>query len=116
MSNNFDMKDLWVADVILEIKITRTPDEINLSQSHNMDEMIKKFKEYEIKENTNSFLLHIHLHKNIGTEKRQLGYYQIIESLIYLMNCIRPDITNTVSKLSKYVSNPRDYHWNALLR
>ena len=27
LSNNFDMKDLGVADVILEIKITRTPDE-----------------------------------------------------------------------------------------
>ena len=34
LSNNFDMKDLRVADVILEIKITRTPDKITLSQSH----------------------------------------------------------------------------------
>jgi len=40
LPNNFDMKNLGVADVILEIKIIRTPDEINLSQSHNMDKMI----------------------------------------------------------------------------
>ena len=33
LSNNFE-KDLGVADVILEIKITRIPDEISLSQSH----------------------------------------------------------------------------------
>ena len=31
LSNSFDMKDLSVTDVILEIKITRTPDGISLS-------------------------------------------------------------------------------------
>ena len=34
LSDNFEMKDMGVADVILEIKITRTPDGISLSQSH----------------------------------------------------------------------------------
>ena len=34
LSNNFDMKDLEVADVILGIKITRITDGISLSQSH----------------------------------------------------------------------------------
>jgi len=33
LSNNFDMNDLGVADVILGIKITRTPDGITLSIS-----------------------------------------------------------------------------------
>jgi len=31
LSNNFDMKDLGVADIVLGIKIIRTPDEISLS-------------------------------------------------------------------------------------
>ena len=65
--NNFDMKDLRVADVILGIKIKRTPDGINLSQSHYVDKMIKRFKESAIKENTNPFFSHIHLRKNTGT-------------------------------------------------
>ena len=34
LSNNFDMRDLGVADIILGIKIIRIPDGINLSQSH----------------------------------------------------------------------------------
>jgi len=55
------MKDLGVADVILEIKITRTPDGISLSRSHYVDKMINRFKEHGIKENTNLFLSHIHL-------------------------------------------------------
>jgi len=60
------MKALGVADVILEIKITRIPDEISLSQSHYLKKMIERFKEHEIKENTNLFLLHIHRRKNTG--------------------------------------------------
>jgi len=70
LSNNFDMKDLGVADVILGIKITRTSDEISLFQSHYVDKMIERFKDYKIKENTNLFLSHIHLRKNIGTRTR----------------------------------------------
>ena len=58
LSNNFDMKDMRVADVILRIKITRTPDRINLSQSHYVDKMIERFKDHGIKENTNPFLPH----------------------------------------------------------
>ena len=68
--NNFDMKDLGVADVILGIKIRRTLDRISLSQSHYVDKMIERFKEHGIKETTNFFLPHIHLHKNTGTEVR----------------------------------------------
>ena len=66
----FDMKDLGVADVILRIKITRTRDEICLSQSHYVDKMIEWFKDHEIKENTNFFLPHTHLRKNTGTGVR----------------------------------------------
>ena len=60
LSNNFDMKDLGIADVILGIKITRTRDEISLSQSHYVDKMIERFKHHGIKENTNPFLPHVH--------------------------------------------------------
>ena len=49
LSNSFDMKDLGVADVILGIKIIRTPDEISLSQSHYVDKMIERFNEHGIK-------------------------------------------------------------------
>ena len=73
--------------------------------------MIERFKDLGIKDNTNPFLLHIHLRKNIGTEVRQLEYSQIIGSLMYLMNCTRPDNAYAVSKLSRYTSN---YAQNAI--
>jgi len=78
------------------------------------DKMIERFKEHGIKKNTNPILPHIHLRKNTGTGIRQLEYS--IGSLMYLMNCTRPDISYDVSKLSRYTSNPSDDHWTALLR
>lgn len=110
------MKDLGVADVILGIKITRTPNEFILSQSHYIDKMIERFKGHEIKENNNPFLPHIKLSKNKGKIISQLEYSQIIGSLMYLMNCTRPDIAYSVSKLSRYTSNPGKEHWDAILR
>ena len=32
------------------------------------------------------------------------------------MNCTRPDIAYSVSKLSRFTSNPRETHWKAILR
>ena len=46
----------------------------------------------------------------------QLKYFKIIESLMYLMNCTRPDIAYDVSKLSRYTSNHREDHWKAIIR
>jgi len=36
--------------------------------------------------------------------------------LIYLASATRPDISFVVTKLSRFVSNPADNHWNALER
>ena len=35
---------------------------------------------------------------------------------MYLMSCTRPDITYTVSRLSRYTSNPSADHWKAIVR
>jgi len=56
LSKKIDMKDQCVVDVLLKIKITKTPDEISLSQLHYMGKMIERFKEHEIKGNANPFL------------------------------------------------------------
>jgi hypothetical protein len=45
-----------------------------------------------------------------------LRYSQIIGSLMYLASTTRSDISFAVSKLSRFVSNPRDNHRRALER
>jgi hypothetical protein len=56
------------------------------------------------------------LRKTRRIAKDQLRYSQIIGSLQYLASATRPDISFAVSKLSQFVSNPGDDHWQALER
>ena len=46
----------------------------------------------------------------------QQEYAQEIGSLMYVMNGIRPDIAYSISKLSRYTSNPGPNHWKAIVR
>ena len=54
--------------------------------------------------------VNLFLSKNVQENISQLEYAQIIGSLMYLMNCTRPDIAYAVSKLSRYTSNPGVEH------
>ena len=56
------------------------------------------------------------LYKNKDSGISQLEYSRIIGSLMYVMSCTRPDIAYSVSKLSRYTSNPSKDHWTAIIR
>ena len=58
----------------------------------------------------------LHLSKNKGESISQVEYSRVIGSLMYLMSCTRPDIAYSVSKLSRYTSNPSADHWKAIVR
>ena len=116
LSNRFDMKDLGIADIILGIKISRTSDGIILSQSHYIEKILENFNKYNIILNKTPVDINLHLAKNEGDSISQLEYSRIIGSLMYVMNCTRPDIAYSVSKLSRYTSNPGKDHWKAILR
>ena len=97
LSKQFDMKDMGVADVILGIKITRTSKGYTLSQAHYIEKIFKKFS----KDDEHIVKIHVdmtvHLANNVG-------------SLMYIMNCTRPNITYAMSKLNRYTSNPEVDH------
>ena len=60
--------------------------------------------------------VNLHQSKNNGKSLSQLEYEQAIGSLMYEMNCTRPDIVYTISKLRRYTSNPGPDHWKAIVR
>ena len=49
LSSKFDMKGLREADVILGIKITRTPNGLKLYQEHYVEKILRKFKHFDCK-------------------------------------------------------------------
>ena len=115
-NNNFDMKDLGVADVILGIKISKTSYGLTLSQSHYIEKVLKKFKQDDSSPMRTPVDVNLHLSKNTGKCLSQQEYAQAIASLMYVMNCTRPDIAYVVIKLSRYTSNPGSDHWKAIVR
>ena len=110
LTSEFDMKDLGVVDVILGMKISRKFDGIVLSQSHYIKKVLEKFKKYDDSPMRTTIDVNLHLTKNKGQDISQLEYSRIIGSLMYIMNCTRPDIVYSVSKLSRYTSNPGEDH------
>ncbi|CAM8877191.1 unnamed protein product [Rhodiola kirilowii] len=110
------MKDLGLADVIFGIKITRTADGFVLSQAHYVDKILDKFRKDSIGVYKTPIDMNQHLSKNKGESISQVEYSKVIGSLMYLMNCTRPDIAYCVSRLARYTSNPGYEHWKAIVR
>ncbi|KAL8149671.1 hypothetical protein AgCh_006619 [Apium graveolens] len=115
---HFDMKNMGEASVILGIKLTRSIDGITLSQSHHIEKSIlEKYGYSNCRIASTPFDPKVGLIKNSsGIPVSQLRYSQIIESLQYLANVTRPDISYSVSKLARYTSCPNKTHWEALNR
>ncbi|KAL6982051.1 hypothetical protein U1Q18_052698 [Sarracenia purpurea var. burkii] len=116
LNSKFDMKDMGLANVILGVQITRTSDGLMLSQSHYVDKILRKFSNSDTKVAWTPVDLSLQLSKNGGESVSQLEYSQVIGSLMYLMSCTRPDIAYSVSRLSRYTSNPGHDHWKAIVR
>ncbi|XP_077215490.1 uncharacterized protein LOC143850059 [Tasmannia lanceolata] len=116
LSQNFDMKDMGEADVILGIRIIRQDNGLILTQSHYIEKVLKKFNHFECSPISTPFDPNIKLYLNTGRTISQLGYASVIGSLMYAMTCTRPDIAYAVGKLSRFTSNPSFSHWNAVYR
>ena len=44
----------------------------------------------------------------------KVPYANAVGCLMYLMMCTRPDISHTVSVVSRHMANPGKEHWNAV--
>ena len=111
LSRCFEMKDLGVADVILNIKLLRDGDGgITLLQSHYVEKVLSHFGYSDCTPSPTPYDASLILRKNRRNARDQLRYSQIIGSLMYLASATRPDISFAVSKLSRFVLKPEDDH------
>jgi hypothetical protein len=91
LSQNFDMKDLGEADVILNIKLKKGENGITLLQSHYVEKVLSRFGYKDCKPSPTPYDPSLILRKNKEeTGKYQLRYSQIIGSLMYLASATRP--------------------------
>jgi hypothetical protein len=103
LSQNFEMKDLGEADVILNIKLMREGDGgVTLLQSHYVEKILSRFGYSDWKRTPTPYDASTILKKNKRIMRDQLRYSQIIGSLMYLASAMRPDISFAMSKLSRF--------------
>ncbi|GKB31398.1 retrovirus-related pol polyprotein from transposon TNT 1-94 [Tanacetum coccineum] len=116
LHSSFDMKDMREANVILGIRIQKNSNGYILTQSHYIEKTLKKFGHYDDRPVATPLDPKVQLKKNKGQSVSRLHYTQVLGSLMYIMNCTRPDLTYSVSRLSQYSHNPGKDHWDALVR
>ncbi|XP_070662455.1 uncharacterized mitochondrial protein AtMg00810-like [Malus domestica] len=116
LCDNFDMKDLGEANVILGIKITKSMKGFSLDQSHYIEKVLKKYNYFDCKLVCTSYDSSVKLFKNTGDSVRQPEYVSIIGSLHYAIDYTRPDIAYAVRVLCRFMSSPNDEHWLAVER
>ncbi|GJZ85547.1 zinc finger, CCHC-type containing protein [Tanacetum coccineum] len=109
LSSKFSMKDMGEADVILGIRIKHESNGITISQTHYIENVLKKFNYFECTPVSTPMDTAKKLMPNNGQAVSQLEYSRVIGCLMYAMTCTRPDIAFAVGKLSSYTSNPEEY-------
>ena len=110
---SFDCRDLGPATQFLNIHITRQVGTVKITQQLATKELVERFG-----------LGNAHPRKipiSLGTQLRAEGelldvtrypYAELVGSLLYLTVCTRPDLSQAVGALARYMSKPTVDHWN----
>jgi hypothetical protein len=124
LRDKWSMKDLGPIESILGMRVTRDRSNrtLTLSQEKYVDNLLSKFGLSEVKSAKTPFDPGCSLSKDMcpRTEEEKTvaskqPYREVVESLMYLMVCTRPDIAFAICQLSRYSSNHGAGHWSALM-
>ncbi|KAL6337776.1 hypothetical protein AAG906_037370 [Vitis piasezkii] len=75
-----------------------------------------EFEHFDCKPVSTPYASSSQLKKNKEHSVTQIEYAQIIGSLMYLMNCTRPNIAYAVGRLSRYTQSSNQDHWTIVCR
>jgi hypothetical protein len=115
--SKFQARDLGEAKLFVGLLITRDREAktIKLSQQRMVSELVAKYGLKDAKHKATP----IHISVKLGKEdsppldKEKFRYSELVGSLMYLSVCTRPDITQAVGALARYMANPTENHWEA---
>ena len=123
LSSEFDMKGLGATKKILGIEIHRDRGvgKLWLSQKGYLKKVLERFSMLDAKLVSTPLSAHFKLSSQLCSSSYEeskymfkVPYTNAVGCLMYLMVCIRPDISHAVSVVSRYVANPGKEHWNAV--
>ena len=117
------MKDLSCAKKILGMEILRDRKrgKLWLTQEKYIERVLTKFSMEDAKIVSTPMAQHFKLSlqqcpksEKERQEMLQVPYASVVGCLMHAMVCTRPDLSQTVSVVSRYMSNPRRQHWDAV--
>ena len=112
----FEGRDLGPATFFLgmDIKRDRTARTISLGQNRLTTDLLEKYGMTECKPLSTPLSTTAKLSKDgEPLDTTANGYAQLIGSLMYLSVCTRPDISQAVGALARYMAAPTVAHWQA---
>ncbi|KAG8485659.1 hypothetical protein CXB51_018846 [Gossypium anomalum] len=123
LSEEFEMKDLGPAKKILCMKILRDRKTIKLylSQKGYIEKVLCRFNMQSAKPVSTPLAAHFRLSLALSPQSddeikymSHVLYSSAVGSLMYVMICSRPDLSYTVSAVSRYMANPGKEYWKAV--
>jgi hypothetical protein len=116
LMETFDARDLGDAKYFLgmEIERDRSAGTLKLSQKKYAEEVVARFGMTDAKPASVPLSPAVKLTRD--GESLDLSVYpfrEVIGSLMYLSVCTRPDISQSVGALARYMSDPKKQHWDA---
>jgi hypothetical protein len=123
LGKEFETKNLGTATKILgmEIRRERTNRKLFLSQKGYLERVVERFGMKGAKSVVTPLAPHFRLSGNqsptIAEDKaymENVPYASAVGSLMYAMVCTRPDISQAVSVVSRFMANPGKAHWEAV--
>jgi hypothetical protein len=113
----FDVRDLGEAAFFLgmEINHDRKAGTVKLTQKKTITDLINKYDMGNAKTKEVPLSPTNRLSRDHGKllDRDVYPYAELVGSLLYLSVCTRPDISQSVGVLSRYMSKPTEVHWHA---
>ena len=124
LSSEFEMKDLGEAKKVLSMEIERDQRSGKVSQTQKgyLQKVLHRFNiNGDTKSVSTPLTPHFKLKATISPttiEEREymtrVSYANAVGSLMYAMVCTRPDLSQVVSMISRYMHDPSRGHWEAI--
>jgi hypothetical protein len=112
----FDARDLGEATFFLGMSIIRDRENrtVKLAQGRLTADLLSKYDMLEAKALSTPLNPSTKLTKEgEALDRETYNYSQLIGSLMYLSVCTRPDISQAVGALARYMARPTKVHWQA---
>ncbi|KAE8676041.1 hypothetical protein F3Y22_tig00111634pilonHSYRG00007 [Hibiscus syriacus] len=114
--SSFPDEGTWTLKHFLGLEVDRTHEGIFLCQQKYAKDLLKRFGMLECKSTSTPMEPNIKMCAHEGKDLEDATMYrQLVGSLIYL-TLTRPDISNAVGVMSRYMQNPKKPHLEAVRR